>query len=286
MSRLHDARPGLTRSGTNHVALGDGSPLVFAHGCGMNLNIWQPQLDHFAHTHKTFAYDMLGHGASPLPPAAPRMSDYVDQLHRLLDDLDLRSTSLVGHSLGALVSLGFALAHPERVDRVVVLNAVYGGTPEHYEAVRQRARRLAEQGVEATLDGTLRRWFGEHLDEVDQTKVEAVKGWLRATDPTGYARAYGLFSQSHDIYVGRLPELRVPALFMTGEGDPNSTPGMSRAMAHEAPLGQVQVVPGERHMLPFTAPAEVNQRIAAFLGDGSAVSPGEPAATPSPVPGR
>jgi pimeloyl-ACP methyl ester carboxylesterase len=91
-----------------------------------------------------------------------------------------------------------------------------------------------------------------------------VEGWLQAVDPVGYARAYRVFATSD---VGRLDGLACPALFMTGELDPHSTPEMSRAMAAAAPLGRAVVVPGHRHMAAFVAPEICNPVILEFLRD-------------------
>ena len=57
----------------------------------------------------------------------------------------------------------------------------------------------------------------------------------------------------------------MPALFVTGQLDPNSTPEMSRRMAEEAPRGQALVVADERHMMPFVAPEKINPLLRDFL---------------------
>uniref|UniRef100_UPI001EF8B941 alpha/beta fold hydrolase n=1 Tax=Stenotrophomonas maltophilia TaxID=40324 RepID=UPI001EF8B941 len=59
----------------------------------------------------------------------------------------------------------------------------------------------------------------------------------------------------------------VPALFMTGECDPNSTSDMSRAMADAAPRGRLAILPGQRHMMTMTAPLDVAERLRAFHRD-------------------
>ncbi|MFD2856780.1 alpha/beta fold hydrolase [Seohaeicola zhoushanensis] len=59
----------------------------------------------------------------------------------------------------------------------------------------------------------------------------------------------------------------MPALFMTGEAEPNSTPAMSRAMAELAPQGQALVVPGAAHMLPMTHPDVVNAALLDLAAD-------------------
>jgi pimeloyl-ACP methyl ester carboxylesterase len=257
--------------GTTYRAEGEGEPIVFVHGVGMNKDVWAPQLTAFASTHRVVAYDMLGHGSSPLPPPEPRLSDYADQLRRLLDALGIKRANIVGHSMGSLVAVAFAMAHPERVLRLVALNAVYDRTPEQRAAIEARASTLAKEGMGATLDGTLARWFGEKEGPVAE-KVQQVRTWLEAVDPIGYARTYGLFATSDDAFIGKLERLAMPALFLTGEHDLNSSPEMSRRMAAIAPNGEARVVPGERHIMSFTSPEMINPILREFLS-----TPGQPA---------
>lgn len=251
--------------GTAYRAEGEGESIVFVHGVGMNKDVWAPQLDMFAATHRVVAYDMLGHGGSRLPPAEPTLSDYADQLRRLLDALGIERANIVGHSMGSLVALAFATVFPDRVLRLVALNAVYDRTPEQRAAIQARAATLAQEGIGATLDGTLARWFGEPGNGSLAERARQVRAWLEAVDPIGYARTYGLFATADDALASKLDRLAMPALFLTGEHDLNSSPEMSRRMAAIAPKGMVRVIPGERHMMSFTSPETVNPILRDFL---------------------
>jgi len=75
-----------------------------------------------------------------------------------------------------------------------------------------------------------------------------------------------VFSTADAAHAALLPRLVVPALFMTGEHDPNSTPDMSSVMAGLVPDGRAEVLSGERHMMTLTAPKRVNAALRYFLG--------------------
>jgi pimeloyl-ACP methyl ester carboxylesterase len=250
-----------------------GEPILFVHGVGLNADVWAPQMAAFGAVRRTIAYDMWGHGGSDLPPENAVLADYVGQLHGLLEALGIEQATVVGHSMGALVAIGFALAHPRRVCRMVALNAVYDRAPESRAAALSRADALEGEGGATTTDQALARWFGVESHSAER---EQVRRWLESVDPKGYARAYRVFATSDDAFVGRLADLAVPALFATGEYDPHSTPEMSRRMAMQAPHGSVQVLAGERHMAAFASPAVVNDMLAEFLRDDHAGA-GEPA---------
>jgi pimeloyl-ACP methyl ester carboxylesterase len=219
----------------------------------------------FARDHQVIVFDMLGHGASPLPPEQPALVDYAEQLHRLLDALNLPAAHIVGHSMGALISLAFALAHPERCLSVSALNAVFCRSPAQREAVEARASTLADIGSQATIEATLTRWFGSPVPAAFEAPAHLARQLLGDVRPEGYARTYRLFASSDAAHATQLAALRVPALFMTGELDPNSTPAMSQAMATLVPGSRLSVLLGERHMMCLTAPAQVHAELHPFL---------------------
>jgi pimeloyl-ACP methyl ester carboxylesterase len=246
--------------------------VVLIHGVGMNQSVWAPQIDALTAAYQVIVYDMLGHGASALPTPAPTLDEYASQLEALLDAMKIERAHVVGHSMGALVALEFALTHPQRTLSVAALNAVYDRTPAQREAVMSRAATLSDAPAAAGVDATLSRWFGDPVPGHLTQAAQAVRDLLLSVDPIGYARTYRLFASSDDAHVGRLAHLAVPALFLTGECDPNSSPSMSLAMADVAPYGRAEVISNERHMMNVTDPARVNERLLAFLAEASAAN--------------
>ena len=95
--------------------------VVLIHGAGMDQTVWQQQSRYLAHHGwNVFAIDMPGHGASEgSAPYSVRAG--AEWLVSLLDALDLPRVSLVGHSLGALMSLEAAGRFAERVDKLALL---------------------------------------------------------------------------------------------------------------------------------------------------------------------
>src|SRR3954447_26799260 len=103
---------------------GRGPDLVMIHGLTGNLAVWHlkiiPMLmDRF----RTLSYDLRGHGYSEMPPSGYSSDDMARDLEGLLDKLGIEQADLVGHSFGADIALYFALVHPERVRKVVAIEA-------------------------------------------------------------------------------------------------------------------------------------------------------------------
>ena len=258
-----------TADGTAYRVAGKGAPIIFVHGVGLSHQVWGPQIEDFSRDHRVIAYDALGHGGSPLPAEGVRLDAYIEQLAKLFDDLDLAPATLVGHSMGALITIAFALAYPERCRHIVPMNAIFDRSPEHRARSQKTADLLAEGRAGEILEGTLSRWFApaDRSDPGRAAKIEQIRCWLTAADPLGYARAYRVFAEEGDAFVGHLGELPMPALFLTAEGDQNSTPEMSRRMSEAAPRGEVCIIPGERHMLPAIAPEKVNPVLRGFIDE-------------------
>lgn len=244
---------------------GAGQPVVLVHGVGMAREVWAPQVSALAHDHQVITYDLLGHGASDLPPEDLSLADCADQLDALLDHLDVAEAGIVGHSLGALVALEFALRHAPRTQRVAALNAVFERSPEQRAAVEARAAALLQAGPATTVEPTLERWFGKPVPAHLNAAAELTGRLLRGVNPLGYARAYGLFARADRAHSERLPTLARPALFMTGAQDQNSTPAMTQAMAGLVPGATCAVLPEARHMMNLTHPEAVNQALRGFL---------------------
>jgi len=244
--------------------------VVLIHGVGMNQSVWAPQIDALSESFRVVAYDMLGHGESALPSAQPTLDEYAAQLESLLDAIEVERAHVVGHSMGALVALEFALLNAPRTLSVVALNAVYDRTPAQREAVMTRAASLGDVPAASGVDATLSRWFGDPIPGHLTQAAQAVRALLLAVDPVGYARTYRLFASSDDAHVGRLASLAVPALFLTGECDPNSSGQMSHAMAAVAPRARAEVLANARHMMNVTDPERVNASLLAFLAEASA----------------
>lgn len=265
--RLHES--GFDGIGTHYTCVGPvGAPVVvLIHGLGMNQGYWQPQIAEFAQDYQVVVYDILGHGESPMPDDDVAMEDMVDQLHGLLHELDVAEAHVIGHSMGALIATGFALAHPDQTLSLVGLNGVYDRPPEVRKLAVARAAEILSGETETGNATTFQRWFGDNPPEEQQPAIDWIKDQLPANNLEGYGRIYSLFSRSDDAYVGKLEGLQCRALFLTGELDPNSTPEMSRKMAKATPLGQAISLDGERHMMSLVSPGRTTNILRSFLGN-------------------
>ena len=241
---------------------GKGEAVVLIHGVGLNADAWQPQIEAFQSTHRVIAIDMLGHGQSELPRTDATLDDYIEQVRQMMDDLAISSATIIGHSMGGLVAIGFALAYPTRTLRLGVLNSVYERDNLRRTAVEARAAQIESTQTPGNVDEPIRRWFADHHAT---SLAHTVRNWLNEVDPRGYGAAYRVFATSDRVYSGRLGGIKVPALFATGSLDPNSTPEMAKAMAEAVQGARCVVLEGERHLMNLTAANATNGLIRDLL---------------------
>lgn len=249
-------RPRCKRGPQAAIVAGEGPRILLLHGVGLRAEAWGPQIDALrASGFSVIAPDMPGHGASPTAQRDMCLQDYSGRAALWLDE----PTVVVGHSMGAMIALDLAARHPDRLLGVVALNAIFRRSVTARKAVAARVAALDGRNVADPSD-TLVRWFGHE----PSPERNACESWLRGCDPAGYKAAYSVFAQEDGPAVETLAGLHIPALFLTGSEEANSTPHMSRSMAAFVPDGRAGVIDGAAHMMPMTHADAVNRRLESF----------------------
>jgi pimeloyl-ACP methyl ester carboxylesterase len=250
---------------THSVVEGSGPWVVMIHGVGLDLEMWAQQAAALRGSHRLLRFDLLGHGQTPPYGQALSLSDFVNQLEALFDDHAIQRADVVGFSLGAMIAQAFALAHPAKLKKLVLLNGVYARTRAQRQAVLDRLAAVERDGVGATVGAAVERWFTDSFRGSNPQEVAEIQKRLMANALEGFLPAYRMFANADDELAGRLGGVQAPTLVITGEEDVGSTPAMATRMQAEIPDAKLRVLPGVRHMLPMEAAEELNAMLADFL---------------------
>lgn len=254
-----------TPSGAAYLDRGRGDEtVVLIHGVGMRLEAWSPQIERLAEEFRVVAVDLPGHGFSAPLGQPARLENFVRWFDALLDELQLGPVNVAGHSMGALIATGIVATAPEKIRRVALLNGVHRRSDKARAAVEARADEIVTGNFDR--EAPLARWFSEAEKKTDAYAL--VHELLRTVDADGYATAYRAFATGDAVYSDNWPDVLCPALFLTGDGDLNSTPDMAREMAAAAPRGRAVIISGHRHMVNLTAPDQVNDVLRQWLTQG------------------
>lgn len=248
--------------GTHYRESGSGPPIVLIHGVGASLEMWEPVAARLERAHRVPRYDMIGHGGSVKPPGPYRLADFVAQLHRLVRHLDLPPFILAGFSMGGLVAQGFALAHPDRLARLVLLNTVYDRSADESAAVQARVQDVLSGGFAASVEAAIERWFTPAFRAAQPETVEAVRRQMFANDLAAYAAAYQVFATADAELAPHVRRISTPTLVVTGSDDRRSTAAMAETLARRLPYGRCHIITGQRHMTPLEVPELIAELIA------------------------
>ncbi|WP_420547972.1 alpha/beta fold hydrolase [Curvivirga sp.] len=238
------------------IIKGEGQNIVLLHGVGLRAEAWNAQINAFSQSYKVIAPDMPGHGESNLDAITLDLSSYTKKITEAISEPAI----VMGHSMGAMIALDLAIHHPDKVKAVVALNAIFQRDKNAVNAVQKRAKSLDGKTV-ADPTGPLTRWFSDQESDA----ATACKEWLINVNPAGYRNAYTVFATENGPSPENLRKLAMPALFITGQNEPNSTPTMSERMAALTPKGQVMIIKDAAHMMPMTHMDEVNQALLSFI---------------------
>jgi (E)-2-((N-methylformamido)methylene)succinate hydrolase len=234
--------------------------VVLLHGVGLDHTMWEPVVALLADEAHVVTPDLPGHGARPPAPSGVTLGDLADGVAAEIPP----GSHLVGFSLGALVAQHLARYRPELVVTLTSVSAVCRRTPDERAAVLDRLR-VAENDFAASAAASLSRWYDG--TDVDAEQVNRTKATLLANDPDSFLNCYRVFATA-DAEIGpELDRITVPALAVTGECDPGSTPEMTRRLAAAMPNCRAVIVPGARHMLPVERAQEFVDCLSTFIGE-------------------
>jgi (E)-2-((N-methylformamido)methylene)succinate hydrolase len=242
---------------------GHGPPVMLIHGVGANLSSWEDIVPALAEHFTVVRFDLRGHGRSGHIGGRCTLDDFVQDVVDVLTVCGITNAHIVGFSLGGLIAQCLAITHPEMVDRLVLLSAVAGRTPDEQARMRERVAVLREQGIEAISGPSQHRWFtpafvARHPDLVRKRMEE-----LHKNHRPSYLAAYTAFATS-DLG-DRLHMITHPTLIATGEHDAGSNPRMARFMHEQIRGARLHILRGLRHSVLVEAPEQVATLVLGFL---------------------
>jgi len=108
----------------HYLKAGNGPPVVFVHGGASDSRDWTDTMKALAPDYSLYAPDMIGFGQSDRSQDGYYLSDFTGFLTGFLEKLGVEKPCLVGHSFGARICLDFAIHHPEKVGKLILIDAV------------------------------------------------------------------------------------------------------------------------------------------------------------------
>ncbi|HUO32385.1 MAG TPA: alpha/beta hydrolase [Bryobacteraceae bacterium] len=268
----------------HYVEQGKGELILFLHGFPEFWYEWKDLLPEFARDHHAVAPDMRGYNLSahPEPVEAYRVPLIVEDVRALAAKLKARRFILAGHDWGGVIAWAFAAAHPEMLDKLIIVNAPHptvfarelAENPAQQKASAYfnlfnspQAEKFLEQNDFATLQGLIKPWASP------ADVKEYLADWGRGlTGGLNYYRAARLHSPTNGAQSAQantlppMPPIDVPTLVIWGEKDTALLTGNLNGLDQYVKHLTVRRIPDGTHWVIHEKTAEVIGYMRDFLG--------------------
>lgn len=221
----------------HYARQGAGPPLLLLHGNGEDGSYFVHQMDAFSLHYTVYAIDTRGHGSSPRGDAPFTMEQFAQDLLAFMDGEAMQKANILGFSDGGNIALTFALAHPDRVDRLILNGA-----------------NLDPRGVKFHIQFPIVLGY-------------AIASLFAKVSPKAKRNAeiLGLMVKEPHIPAEALRQLYIPTLVIVGTRD-MIRDSHTLLIARSLPQGRLEMIVGD-HFIAAKNPDEFNEAVAAFLAD-------------------
>ena len=247
----------------SYLRKGDGEPVIFLHGIGGGGRSFQRQIDALSAKFDCIAWDAPGFGGSaPLPSVT--FEALSAALGTLMDELDLPSAHIVGHSLGGMIAQDFVARHPARV-RSLVLSCTSPafGRPDGDWQKQFIAARLGPLDREQTMEQMARELLPSLMVNARPDDIAlAIDCMAEISVPTYRAMVHCLVTFDRRA---SLPDISVPTLALAAANDRAAPAEVLEKMASKIPRARYVCMPRVGHLAYLEDPATFNSEIRRFI---------------------
>jgi 2-hydroxy-6-oxonona-2,4-dienedioate hydrolase len=257
---------------------GDGPPLVLLHGSGPGVSGWQNYrgvLAALAEHHRCLVLEFPGFGVSDAVKGHPMMTAAAAVL-QLLDGLGLQSADMIGNSMGGIVALNVAAAHPRRVGKLVTIGGV--GLTLFSASPAEGINLLMEFAANPTRERLVEWLHSMVYDRALVTEELIEQRWAQATDPETLASARRMYGRGvleaaakaaaasdEPPYWAMLHKVRASTLITWGRDDRVSPVDMALLPMRTIPDVELHVFPNCGHWTMIEQKAAWESTVLAFL---------------------
>lgn len=237
----------------------DKPAVLVVHGLGAaGLRSLEPVITGLSAEYRVIAVDLPGFGLSGQPTGRYSPTNYAQVLHWLVTERKLKQLAVFGHSMGAAVALRFAASHPERVERLLLVNAA--GILQRTAFIQHVASVPIEvdDGAQAIAAGAdALRAVGRYLVEwssmlPDSTAFLDTDSWLWRAFVDGRPSVNAALALVDEDFSQAIAELKVPAYIIVGTADPLAPPRTGRLLAGSLQNAQLFEMFNSDHIPMYT----------------------------------
>jgi 2-hydroxy-6-oxonona-2,4-dienedioate hydrolase len=254
----------------HYLEAGSGPTVILLHGLGGDASNWAATLPALAKSFHVFVPDQIGFGASDKPLANYRVGMLVDFLDGFCKKLGITKATVVGNSLGGWTAMAFTLAHPDKVERMVLVDSA-GFSFEHLGGSKPTREMLEVMNV-STVQGA-KTLLGIILANkslaTDAAAENLLAEHLRKNDGYTIERFIDSILRGDDVVDGKLAGIKVPSLVVWGREDLLTPLAGGKMMANEIGGSEIVILDHCGHVPQLECSAPFNAALIKFLGSGT-----------------
>jgi pimeloyl-ACP methyl ester carboxylesterase len=245
-----------------YVEAGSGPTVILLHGLGGSSDSWMFNLGPLAEQFHVVVPDQIGFGKSDKPVINYRVRTYVDFLDEFCRQLKIERATLVGHSMGGWIAAAFTIAFPEKVERLVMVDAagyappanfdyksLYGLNPSTRAGMKQLATRVFYNKA-FTTDAMIDQLLAQRMSAGDGYTINSL------IESVG---------RREDFLDGQLNKIKVPTLIVWGQQDGLVLATEGERLKNDIPHARYAVFDRCGHFPQVEKAGEFNALVLGFL---------------------
>ncbi|MGH9840598.1 MAG: alpha/beta fold hydrolase [Blastocatellia bacterium] len=254
-----------------------GSPVnpkvILLHGLGGDMNNWAMTLPALAAKYHVLALDQIGFGKSDKPILNYRVATMVEFLDQFYGKLGIEKASLVGNSLGAWTAAAFAIAHPQKVEKLVLAGGA-GLSSKRWNgpALTNELFSILNPSTTAGVRRTFEMIFYNKTFISDAFVTQAFTARLKRGSGQVINSLIESMLRGEDYVDEKIKTIKAPTLVVWGREDRLTPLAMGEAFAKDIPGAQLLVFDQCAHVPQMEKPAEFNAAVLKFLAAATAAS--------------
>ena len=250
----------------NFIEAGSGPAVILLHGLGGDSSNWASTIGPLSRTHRVIVPDQIGFGKSDKPLINYRIATYVDFLKGLMKELKVERASLVGNSLGGWIASAFALANPQMVDRIVLVDSAGFSLPKDSDpAVLSALNPATRDQIKQLLPLV---FYNTQIFASDAAIDAFFARKINAGDSYTTQRIIDSIIRGEDVLDAKLGAVKHPTLIVWGREDKLTPLAMGERFKKEIAGSDLVVFEKCGHVPQMEKAPEFNAALMKFLGGG------------------
>ena len=246
------------------VEKGKGPALIFLHGLGGDWTRWKAVIDPLSRNYRVIALDLLGFGRSDKPEIEYTERVLAGSLEKFMKDRGIGRATIVGNSMGAGVAYGFAVDHPERIERLIIVN----GGPTRCTELRKNDDPFILKQTRVIDRESTRKYFEDLVfDKASITESvldDLYRSRMKSTRAT--SSIVRSFVNGHGcLTTDEIRKIRVPTLFIWGKHDQLSSLDRAKKLHEEIPGSKLELIDDAAHLPHMEQPRKFVDALSTFL---------------------